>query len=241
MFAAKDVATEATTTNRTVRTGISRSAGLIPYPFAHATLAQVRRAVQVRGQQAQTLGVQSYNYAVAETTKDDKFQVVPLLATDQRGPIKQLSARPGTHNKPPAVLHDGQLAENYGPVFGNGVIGGAYKADLGATVELAEVNTWSYHQNSKRGTHHYSLFGGDAAADPGWNVADPTVFTPISAVDTRRVEPLEFQATSLRRSDGKALGTYRWLVWAVSPISDNRENTAFQELQVIPATGPSKP
>jgi len=36
----------------------------------------------------------------------------------------------------------------------------------------------------------------------------------------------------------KILGAYRWLVWAVFPVTDEyAENTAFQELQVIPAAG----
>ncbi|MCY2954238.1 MAG: hypothetical protein NTU53_20065 [Planctomycetota bacterium] len=81
------------------------------------------------------------------------------------------------------------------------------------------------------------LYGSNAASDPGWSVADATAFTLIITVDTRLVKPAEFEATSIRRSDGKPLGSYRWLVWAVSPVTGEvgGENTAFQELQVIPA------
>jgi hypothetical protein len=41
-------------------------------------------------------------------------------------------------------------------------------------------------------------------------------------------------------SGGKPLGSYRWLVWAVAPATDNAggENTAFQEFQVIAAPAP---
>jgi len=55
------------------------------------------------------------------------------------------------------------------------------------------------------------------------------------AVDTRASEPKEYVATSIRRSDGKSLGTYRWLVWAVSPVTGEigGENSAYQELQVL--------
>jgi hypothetical protein len=55
---------------------------------------------------------------------------------------------------------------------------------------------------------------------------------PVITVDAR--QDAEYKATSIRASDGKPLGSYRWLVWAVFPINDS-ENTAFQELQVIPA------
>jgi len=43
-------------------------------------------------------------------------------------------------------------------------------------------------------------------------------------------------ATSIRQSNAKPLGSYRWLVWVVTPItSDATTNTTFAELQVIPA------
>jgi hypothetical protein len=44
----------------------------------------------------------------------------------------------------------------------------------------------------------------------------------------------EYEATSIRRSTGKPLGSYRWLVWAVFPVTqENAENTAYQELQAL--------
>jgi hypothetical protein len=76
------------------------------------------------------------------------------------------------------------------------------------------------------------LYGSSATSDPGWTVADAKLFTPVCAVDAR--QDAECKATSIRANDGQPLGSYRWLVWAVFPINDS-ENTAFQELQVIPA------
>ncbi len=186
----------------------------------------------VRGQQTQTLRVESYNHAVAETPRVDDFQVVPLVPADQLVSIKQVRTRPGTNNEPPTVLHDGQLAQNYGPVFSNGVLGGIYKVDLGESVALAEVNTWSYHQNNKRGTQHYVLFGSNAATDPGWNTEDRTKFIPIVEVDTTSVAVERFLASSIRRSDGRPLGSLRWLAWVVFPVTAINENTAYQEFQV---------
>jgi hypothetical protein len=33
------------------------------------------------------------------------------------------------------------------------------------------------------------------------------------------VIPADFEATSIRHSDGKSLRSFRWLVWAVSPVT----------------------
>ncbi len=189
----------------------------------------------VRGQQARTLQVDSYNYCVTETTADRSFRLVPLAIADERIPIKRITTQPDARNEPPAVLHDGQLADNYGPVFGNSVRGGMYKVDLGSTVELAEINTWSYHQNGKRGAQHYALFGSDAAADPGWSVEDRTKFTPVAEVDTTSIAVQRFMATGIRRSDRHPLGAFRWLVWVVYPVTEIDENTAYQEFQIKPA------
>ena len=111
--------------------------------------------------------------------------------------------------------------------------------DLGATTELAEVNTWSYQQNGNRGAQRYVLFGSDAAADPGWSVEDRTKFTPIAEVDTTSVAVQRFLATSIRRSGSRPLGTFRWLVWVVYPVTEIDENTAYQEFQ-IRAAGDSR-
>jgi len=186
----------------------------------------------VRGQQTQTLRVESYNYCVSETRADGSFCIVPVALAAQLVGIKQIRTRPDTRNERPATLHDGQLAENYGPVFGNGVRGGMYKADLGTTTELAEINTWSYQQNGNRGAQRYVLFGSDATADPGWNVEYRTKFTPVAEVDTTSVAVQRFLATSIRRSADCPLGAFRWLVWVVYPVTEIDENTAYQEFQI---------
>jgi hypothetical protein len=146
--------------------------------------------------------------------------------------IKRIQTRPGTHNEPTTVLHDGKLAANYGPVFGNGVIGGVYKVDLGETIELAEINVWSYDQNGKRGPQRYALFGSGATEDPGWDVEEAEELTPIIEVDTRQVDVERFLATRIRRSGERSLGSFRWLVWVVSPVTSINENTAYQEIEI---------
>ena len=112
---------------------------------------------------------------------------------------------------------------------------GRYKLDLGATKRIARVNTFSYNQGGNRGRQRFVLYGSSATSDPGWNVEDLRRFIPIIDLDTRTVPQTDFVATSIRQSDGKPLGCYRWLVWDVRPVNETAggENTAFQEFQVI--------
>jgi len=44
-------------------------------------------------------------------------------------------------------------------------------------------------------------------------------------------------AASLRARPGSSLGSFRWIVWEVSPVTELNENTAFQEFHVT--SGPS--
>jgi hypothetical protein len=119
-------------------------------------------------------------------------------------------------------------------MFANGDCG-MYKLDLAAVTSIAQINTYS--RGGERGRQNFVLYGSSAASDPGWNVADAKLFTPVIAVDAR--QDAECKGTSIRFSDGKPLGRYRWLVWAVFPVNDS-ENTVYQELQVIPAAEPGK-
>ncbi len=129
---------------------------------------------------------------------------------------------------------DGKLAENYGPVFANGVAGGAYKLDLGSPIKIAEVKTWSFNEGGNRGAQKFILFGSDSAVDPGW---ERNKFTPISEVDTIGMPIEKFTGTKVLSSADKSIGTFRWLMWVVYPVTKEGENTSFQEFQVIRATG----
>jgi membrane-associated protease RseP (regulator of RpoE activity) len=188
----------------------------------------------MRKQNQVTVEVSDYAYVVTESSGFPDFKMVPLVQASAVLPAKISAGGAPTNNDPIDSLTDGKVVNSYGPVFANGVECGMYKLDLAAVKSIAQVNTFS--ALGKRSWQSFVLYGSSAAADPGWNVADAKVFTPIIAVDTRDGLPTDFVATSIRHSDGKPLGSYRWLVWAVSPVTDdNRENTAFQELQVIPA------
>jgi hypothetical protein len=182
-----------------------------------------------------TVEVTDYVYVVAEYQPTPDFKFIPLMPSAGVLPAKLAAGEPGTSNEPIDILTDGKLAKNYGPVFPNGVTDGMYKLDLGAVKSIAQVDTFSYNQNNNRGRQCFALYGSSAASEPGWKVEDARVFTPLVDLDTGKPAPADFVATRIRRSDGQPLGSYRWLVWAVFPVTqDYVENTAFQELQVIP-------
>jgi hypothetical protein len=184
----------------------------------------------VRGQKAQTIRMESYVHLVAETSANGSFTSVRLAPAPRT--VAKIASRPDTANEPLPVLHDGKLAPDYGPVFRNKVSGGMYKVDLGKVVSISSVSTWSYNLNGKRGAQRFTLFASASPNDPGWTVGDGKRFTPIAEVDTRGEAGKTYLATSIERSDGKELGSFRWLVWVTQPVSGVGENTAFQEFQV---------
>jgi len=189
----------------------------------------------IRKQQPLSIEVSDYGFAVTEYQSSPDFKTVSLVPLSASPPPAITASEPGTKNDPLSVLVDGMLAKGYGPVFGNGVVSGRYKLDLGAAKSIVQVNTFSFNQNGNRGRQRFVLYGSRAKSDPGWNVEDASVYWPIIDLDTQKTPATNFIATSIGRGGGKPLGCYRWLVWAVYPISETAggENTAFQEFQVI--------
>ena len=118
-------------------------------------------------------------------------------------------------------------------MFSNGTTNGAYKIDLGDAKPVAAITSWSYKQG-KRGLQKVTLYGSKSPADPGWNIADRSRFEPLGSIDTSSIKSKTFTAASLRAKEGESLGTFRWVLWSVSPVTSNGggENTAFQELGV---------
>ena len=114
--------------------------------------------------------------------------------------------------------------------------------DLGSAIEIKEVNTYSWHPNT-RGPQVYKLYASDGTAkdfnskpktgtDPakaGW--------TLVATVDTR---PKEGQGggqygVSIADSTGAALGKYRYLLFDISrtEADDDFGNTFYSEITVI--------
>jgi len=188
----------------------------------------------IRNMKQMAVELSDYTYVVMASQAEPEFKEVPVVSSAVPAKVTAGGAVP--RNNPITALIDGKVVKGFGPVFANGVLDGAYKLDLIEAKHILQINTFS-SGGRVRARQKYVLYGSNAATDPGWHVADAAIFTPIMAVDTRHVAAKEFEATSVRRSDGKPLGCYRWLVWTVAPVNGEvgGENTAFQELQVIAA------
>jgi len=146
--------------------------------------------------------------------------------------FSKVTANRSTANQPLAVLVDGRLTRDYGPVFRNGIRNGAYKMDLGETRRVIAITSWSFNQNGRRGVQKVTLYGSRSTTDPGWDLTDRTRFTPLGTVDTSNAAIGAFNAASLRAREGQAFGEFRWILWSVTPINNLNENTSFQELAV---------
>jgi hypothetical protein len=183
----------------------------------------------VRNQQPRTLRLTAAPFLACEAARE--AQGFNRLKPP-RTPAGQVSATPATHNDPLATLVDGSLAQGYGPVFSNQTRGGAYKLDLGSAQAVTAITSWSFDQEGRRGHQRLNLFGSTAAADPGWDTADTTRFTPLGSIDAAMPPAARFLAASLRARPGQSLGTFRWIVWSTQPLNATGEHTAFQELNV---------
>jgi hypothetical protein len=143
-------------------------------------------------------------------------------------------------------LNDGKLpteedepAENF--FFNAGTEGGRLQLDLGSVVNIKQVNTYSWHPNT-RGPQFYKLYGSDGTATnfvalpkngtnpekAGWKL--------ITSVDTRPKDgdPGGQYGVSISDTSG-ALGKYRYLLFDCmrTESDDDFGNTFYSEIDVI--------
>lgn len=148
-------------------------------------------------------------------------------------------------------LHDGKIpteddqpAENF--FFNAGTDGGRILIDLGHVIAITQVNTYSWHPET-RGPQVYTLYAGNGDAN-GFNPqpkrgTDPQMcgWKRLAQVDTR---PKEGQSggqygVSISNSDG-VLGTYRYLLFDISQTetADPFGNTFYSEIDVVEPNAP---
>src|SRR5512133_2240730 len=144
------------------------------------------------------------------------------------------------------VLHDGRLPQEEDQpgrnfFFHAGTAGGRLQIDLGKSIELKQVNSYSWHDGS-RGPQVYTLYASDGSAkafeaapksgrDPvewGWKL--------LAKVDTRsdKSEPGGQYGASIQDTAG-ALGNYRYLLFDIRPTKEGDPfgNTFYSEIDVI--------
>lgn len=125
--------------------------------------------------------------------------------------------------------------------FNAGTGGGRFRIDLGKAIEIVQVNTYSWHPDS-RGPQVYRLWGGDES-NPKFNLEPRGTIDPascgwkqIALVDTRSKEGQDGgqYGVSISSSRG-SLGAYRYLLFDcyVTEVADNWGNTFYSEVDVL--------
>jgi len=184
-------------------------------------------------------------------TRDFKFTRVPSPSKDDAASKATVQFVDGDLDPNGAGLSafiDGLLPRDEDEPGGNaffnaGTAGGAVRFDLGRAVAIAQINTYSWHPNT-RGPQVYSIYGSDGAsasfnASPKGST-DPASagWTLIASVDTRtgRGDDGGQYGVSLTRAGG-SVGSYRYLllVCRATEFDDDWGNTFYSELDVIGA------
>jgi len=125
--------------------------------------------------------------------------------------------------------------------FNSGSSGGRFRMDLGSVVDVAQVNSYSWHPGS-RGPQLYKLYGADGSEsklnlDPKRGV-DPASsgWKFIALVNTlaERGEDGGQYAVSVSDANG-SLGKYRYLLFDcyVTELYNNNGNTFYSEIDII--------
>lgn len=125
--------------------------------------------------------------------------------------------------------------------FSAGSTGGRFRLDLGNVMEIAQVNTYSWHSNT-RGPQVYLLYATDGAnprfnADPKGYV-DPTIagWKLLAIVDTRQKYGLMGGQYGVSVTDSSGtLGMYRYLLFdaVATETDDDWGNTFYSEIDVV--------
>ena len=181
-----------------------------------------------------------------------KFKEVPAPSKDDAGAKAKFSIVDGERDENGAevtALNDGKLpGEDDQPdanfFFNAGTEGGRLLADLGDVIAVKQVNTYSWHPNT-RGPQVYKLYASDGKAD-GFNAKPKKGTDPekagwklVAKVNTKPKGGAEGggqYGVSIADSAG-ALGKYRYLLFDILQTEEDDAfgNTFFSEIDVIEA------
>jgi hypothetical protein len=188
-------------------------------------------------------------------TREFKFKSVPSPIATDAASTAQLTLIGGELDAGSAELHaliDGRLpTDEHDPgtnvFFSAGSSGGRFRMDLGKAINIAQVNTYSWHPNS-RGPQLYKLYAAEGSErnidlnpkrgiDPatrGWKFIATVNTLPQQGEDGGQY------AASVTEASG-SLGKYRYLLFDcyVTELYDNWGNTFYSEIDVI--STPQKP
>jgi hypothetical protein len=182
-------------------------------------------------------------------TREFKFKNIPSPVANDAGSMAKLTLIDGEidgGSSELAVLIDGRLPSDEDEpganlFFSAGSSGGRFRMDLGKPIEIAQVNSYSWHPNS-RGPQLYKLYAAEGSEphldlDPKRGV-DPATrgWKFIATVSTlpQQGEDGGQYGVSISDSSG-SLGKYRYLLFDcyVTELYDNWGNTFYSEIDVI--------
>jgi hypothetical protein len=180
---------------------------------------------------------------------DFKFKNIPSPSKTDAAAQTKLSLIDGDLDPGGAALSaliDGRLPHDEDEpganvFFNSGSSGGRFRMDFGTPIDIAQVNSYSWHPNS-RGPQLYKLYGTDGS-DPKLNLdpkrgVDPATcgWKFIALVNTlpERGEDGGQYAVSVTDAGG-TLGKYRYLLFDcyVTEFYNNNGNTFYSEIDVI--------
>jgi len=106
---------------------------------------------------------------------------------------------------------------------------GRFHVDLLRNVEIARINTYSWHR-ADRAPQHFSLWGSSAEEMPApdFERGGHGAWSLIAVVDTRELGPGGVHGSSIRSAEG-SLGPFRYLLWIAE---DHGQGTFFTEIDV---------
>jgi hypothetical protein len=182
-------------------------------------------------------------------TKDFKFPRVPSPSKDDAATNAKRLLVDGEMDQNGATLSaltDGLLPSDEDEpganfFFDAGTSGGSFRFDLGQVMTVTQINSYSWHPNT-RGPQVYAVYGSDgtaAAFNPAPKAGvDPAAagWTWIASVDTRpgTADIGGQYGVSISASNG-TLGKFQYLLFvcAVTETDDDFGNTFYSEIDVI--------
>lgn len=174
---------------------------------------------------------------VSSPAKDDAAAKAKLLVVE--GEIDGNGADLSALTDGALPTEEDQPAANF--FWNAGTGGGRFQMDLGSVIEIAQVNTYSWHPNT-RGPQVYRVWASDGA-DPKFNSAPKSNIDPatcgwklITVVDTRSKAENDGGQFGVSISDARgSLGKYRYLLFDcyVTETGDEFGNTFYSEIDVI--------
>ena len=180
-----------------------------------------------------------------EATREFKFKTIASPVKDDAGANAKLTLIDGDLDQGSAelaALVDGRLPNDEDEPGANvffraGSSGGRFRMDFTTSIDIAQVNTYSWHPNS-RGPQLYKLYAADGS-DPKFNAdpkrgVDPATcgWKLIALVSTLPEQGDDGGQYAASVSD---LGRARYLLFDcyVTELYDNWGNTFYSEIDVI--------